>query len=40
MAICKAPTNCNKQLKVLNKHNMTNVIYIEMENVISILTKS
>ena len=28
------------QLKVLNKHHMTHVMYIEVENVISNLTKT
>ena len=37
MEICKAPT---LQLKALNKHNITHIMYIEMENVISSLTKS
>ena len=32
MEICKAPT---LQLKVPNKHRLTRIIYIEMENVIS-----
>ena len=35
--ICKAPT---LWLKALRKHNITHVMYIEMENVISNLTKS
>ena len=35
--ICKVPT---LQFKVLNKPNMTPKMYIEMENVISNLTKS
>ena len=35
--ICKAPT---LQLKVLNKHNMTHIMYIEMKNVTSNLTKN
>ena len=34
MEICKAPT---PRLKALNKHNTTNIMYIEMENVISSL---
>ena len=37
MEICKAPT---PQLKALNKHNVTHIMYIEMENVISSLTKT
>ena len=37
MEICKAPT---LQLKVLNRRNITYLVYIEMENVISNLTKS
>ena len=37
MEICQAPTLL---LKALNKHNMTYVMYIEMENVISNLTKA
>ena len=32
MEICKAPT---QQLKVPNKHSLTRIIYIKMENVIS-----
>ena len=32
MKICKVPT---LQLKVLNKHSITHIKYIEMENVIS-----
>ena len=32
MEICKAPT---LRLKALNKHSITHVMYIEMENVIS-----
>ena len=31
MEICKAPT---LQLKVLNKHNIARIMYIEMDNVI------
>ena len=31
MEICKAPT---LRLMVLNKHNITHIIYIEMENAI------
>ena len=37
MEICKAPT---QRLKALNKHNMTHIMYIEMEHDISNLTKS
>ena len=37
MEICKAPT---LQLKVLNKHNVTHIMYIEMENGIHSLAKS
>ena len=37
MDFCKAPT---PRLKALNKHNMTHMLYIEMENVISNLTNS
>ena len=37
MEICKAPT---MRLKALNKHSVTHIMYIEMENVISNLTKS
>ena len=33
MEFCKAPT---LQLKALNKHSITHILYIEMENVISI----
>ena len=33
MDICKAPT---LRLKALTKHSITHIIYIEMENVISI----
>ena len=36
MEICKAPT---MRLKALNKHNVTHIMYIEMENVIINLTK-
>ena len=36
METCKAPT---LQLKALKKHNMTHMMYIEMENVISSLKK-
>ena len=32
MEICKAPT---LRLKALNKHSITHIMYIEMENVIS-----
>ena len=35
--ICKAPT---LWLKALNKHNITHIVYIEMENVISNLTRN
>ena len=36
--MCKAPT---LQLKALNKHTMTHIMYIEMENVTSnFFTKS
>ena len=35
--ICKAST---LRLKALNKYSMTHIMYIEMENVISNLTKS
>jgi len=31
MEICKAPT---LRLKALNKHSITHIMYIEMENVI------
>ena len=37
MEICKAPT---LRLKQMNKHNIAHIIYIEMENVISKLTKN
>ena len=37
MEICKEPT---LQLKALNKHNITHIMYVKMENVISNLTKS
>ena len=37
MGICKVPTQC---LRVLNKHNITHIMYIKMENVTSNLTKS
>ena len=37
MEICKAPT---LRLKVLIKHIITHIMYIEMENVISNLTNS
>ena len=37
MDIWKAPT---LQLKALNKHNVTHIKYIEMENVTSNLTKA
>ena len=37
MEICKVPI---LRLKALNKHNITYIMYIEMENVISNLTKS
>ena len=37
MEICKAPT---LRFKALNKHNITHVMDIEMENVISNLTES
>ena len=37
MKICEAPT---LRLKALNKHNITHIMYSEMENVISNLTKS
>ena len=37
MEICNAPTLL---LKALNKHNITHIMYIEVENVISNLTKS
>ena len=37
MGICKAPTPL---LKALNKHNMTHVMYTEMENVIRNLIKA
>ena len=37
MEICKAPT---PRLKVLNKDNITHIMYIEMENVIRNLTKA
>ena len=36
MEICKAPT---LRLKALNKHNKTHIMYIEIENVSSSLTK-
>ena len=36
MEICKAPT---LRLKALNKHNITHIMYIEMENIISNLSK-
>ena len=36
MEICKVPT---LRLKALNKHDITQIMYIEMENVISDLTK-
>ena len=32
MEICKAPT---LRLRVLNKHSITHIMYVEMENVIS-----
>ena len=32
MTVCKTPT---LRLKALNKHSITHVMYIEMENVIS-----
>ena len=37
MEICKTPT---LRLKELNKHNITHIMYMEMENVISNVTKS
>ena len=37
MEICKAPT---MRLKALNKHNVTHIMYIEMNNGISNLTKN
>ena len=37
MEIYKVPT---LRLKAMNKHNMTHIMYIKMENVISNLTKS
>ena len=37
MTICKAPT---LRLKALNKHSVTHIMYIEMENVISNLTEA
>ena len=37
MEICKTPA---LRLKALNKHNITHVMYIEMEHVTSNLTKS
>ena len=37
MEIRKAPT---PRLKALNKHNMTHLVYIEMESVICNLTKA
>ena len=36
MDICKAPT---LRLKAMNKHSITHIMYIEMENVISNLKK-
>ena len=36
MEICKAPA---VRLKALNKHNMTHIMYIEMENVACNLLK-
>ena len=33
MEICKAPT---QRLKALNKHNITHIMYIEMENLSAI----
>ena len=35
MEICKVPT---LQLKALNKHSITHIMYIEMENIISYKT--
>ena len=37
MKICEAPT---LRLKALNKHNITHIMYSDLENVISNLTKS
>ena len=37
MEICKAPT---LRIKALNKHNVTHIMYIEMENVTINLTKA
>ena len=37
MEICKVPT---LQLKVLNMHNITHIMYTQKENFISNLTKS
>ena len=37
MDICKAPT---LRLKALNKHDMTHIMDIKMENVTSTLTKT
>ena len=37
MEICKTTT---LRLKAVNKHNVTRILYIEMENVICNLTKA